>query len=61
MRAILEMIYSELSADRAIASPVIISASGSTPRRTGSRMAVSLDDRICGSVGGGSGEAAVRE
>lgn len=60
MRSILEMICSELNAGRAVASAVIISASGSTPRRTGSRMVISADDRICGSVGGGTGEAAVR-
>lgn len=60
MRSILEMICSELNAGRAVASAVIISASGSTPRRTGSRMAISADDRICGSVGGGTGEATVR-
>ena len=58
MRELLEFICSELEAGRPVACAVIVSASGSTPRGTGSRMAVATDARTCGSVGGGPGEAA---
>lgn len=60
MREVLEFICSELKAGRPVASAVIVSASGSTPRGTGSRMAVATDARTCGSVGGGIGEARAR-
>ena len=60
MRELLEFICSELEAGRPVACAVIVSASGSTPRGTGSRMAVATDARTCGSVGGGIGEARAR-
>jgi len=60
MRELLEFIHSELEAGRPVACAVIVSASGSTPRGTGSRMAVASDGRSFGSVGGGIGEARVR-
>ncbi|MDZ7760486.1 MAG: XdhC family protein [Desulfovermiculus sp.] len=57
MRNLLEFIYSELASGRPVVSAVIVTSSGSTPRSTGSRMAVSVDGRCQGSVGGGPGEA----
>ena len=57
MRTILELILSELQAGRPVASAVIVSSSGSTPRSTGSRMAVSRDGTAQGTVGGGPVEA----
>ena len=62
MPKLIEFIYSELESGRPVASSVIVSSSGSTPRSTGSRMAMSLDGHIQGTVGGGPGEAqALRE
>ena len=57
MRELLELICSELSAGRPLASAVITDSSGSTPRSTGTRMAVSADGQSRGTVGGGPGEA----
>ncbi|MGM0454464.1 MAG: XdhC family protein, partial [Thermodesulfobacteriota bacterium] len=57
MRELLEFIFAELNAGRRVVSAVIIASSGSTPRSTGSRMAVAADGRSCGTVGGGPGEA----
>jgi xanthine dehydrogenase accessory factor len=39
----------------------VVSASGSTPRRPGAKMAALLDGRTIGSVGGGCAEASVIE
>jgi xanthine dehydrogenase accessory factor len=61
MRKVLEFICAELQADRPVVGAVIVAASGSTPRSTGSRMAVAADGRSCGTVGGGPGEAAARK
>jgi xanthine dehydrogenase accessory factor len=57
MRRLLAFILSELRAGRPVAGAVIVSATGSTPRSTGSRMAVAADGRACGTVGGGPAEA----
>ncbi len=57
MRNLLEFIHSELASGRPVVSAVIVTSSGSTPRSTGSRMAVSIDGRSQGTVGGGPGEA----
>ena len=57
MRTLLEFIYNELLAERPVASAVIVSSSGSTPRSTGSRMVVGMDGQAHGTVGGGPGEA----
>ena len=62
MRKLFEFVYTELSSGRPVASAVIVSSSGSTPRSTGSRLALSVDGRSVGTVGGGPGEAlAMRE
>ncbi|MBA2882640.1 xanthine dehydrogenase accessory factor [Desulfosalsimonas propionicica] len=60
MRKLLDFITAELSAGRPVTSAVITASSGSTPRTTGSRMAVTADGRTCGTVGGGPGEAMAR-
>ena len=57
MRNLLQFIQNELQADRPVASAVIVSSSGSTPRSIGSRMAVGVSGRTHGTVGGGPGEA----
>jgi xanthine dehydrogenase accessory factor len=57
MRNLLQFIHNELQNDRPVVSAVIVSSSGSTPRSTGSRMAVGKDGQTLGSVGGGPGEA----
>lgn len=44
---------------RALAT--IVSAVGSTPREAGARMVIYRDGRIAGTVGGGCGEAEVRQ
>ncbi|WP_029897728.1 XdhC family aldehyde oxidoreductase maturation factor [Desulfohalovibrio reitneri] len=57
MRQLLEFIRDELRGGRPVAGAVIISSSGSTPRSTGSRMAVASNDATRGTVGGGPAEA----
>ncbi|MFP4035065.1 MAG: XdhC family aldehyde oxidoreductase maturation factor [Desulfovermiculus sp.] len=57
MRELLEFAHSELSSGRPVVCAVIVTSSGSTPRSTGSRMAVSVDGRCQGTVGGGPAEA----
>jgi len=57
MRKLLEFICIELAAGRPVVCAVIVSATGSTPRTTGSRMAIAKDGRCCGTVGGGPAEA----
>nr|WP_282706901.1 XdhC/CoxI family protein [Natroniella acetigena] len=44
-----------------LALATIIKTSGSTPRNTGSKMTILPDGRIFGTVGGGCGEAEVRQ
>lgn len=44
---------------RALAT--IVSAVGSTPREAGARMVIYQDGRVAGTVGGGCGEAEVRQ
>ncbi|MFW5731311.1 MAG: XdhC family aldehyde oxidoreductase maturation factor [Desulfonatronovibrionaceae bacterium] len=61
MKKVLQFIVKELAAGRPVVSPVIISSTGSTPRSTGSRMALAEDGRSAGSVGGGPAEARAME
>ena len=57
MRNVLELIHHELQNNAPVVSAVILSSTGSTPRSTGSRMAIARDGRNQGTVGGGPGEA----
>ncbi len=57
MRQYLEFVLTELRSNRPVVSAVIVSSSGSTPRSTGSRMAVASDGTAKGTVGGGPAEA----
>ena len=57
MRQYLEFVLTELRSNRPVVSAVIVSSSGSTPRSTGSRMAVARDGAAKGTVGGGPAEA----
>lgn len=50
--------FGEKGADAALAT--IIHTSGSTPRNSGAKMLVLSDGSICGTIGGGCGEAEVR-
>ncbi len=60
MRQLIEFICNELEYDRPVACAVIVSSTGSTPRGTGSRMAMAEDCRCQGTVGGGPAEAMAR-
>ncbi len=57
MRQVFEFIHAEIVAGRPVVSAVIASSTGSTPRGTGTRMALAQDGRSKGSVGGGPAEA----
>jgi xanthine dehydrogenase accessory factor len=61
MRQVFEFIQAEIVAGRPVVSAVIVSSTGSTPRGTGTRMALAKDGRSKGSVGGGPAEAMVQK
>jgi len=45
----------------ALAVATVATTRGSTPRKPGARMAIRPDGSFCGTIGGGCGEAEVRE
>ncbi|MFW6080840.1 MAG: XdhC family aldehyde oxidoreductase maturation factor [Desulfosalsimonas sp.] len=57
MREIIDRISREIQNGLPAVCAVIVSSSGSTPRRTGSRMVICSDGTCLGSVGGGPAEA----
>lgn len=56
---LLEVLNDDEEVPRALAT--IVSAVGSTPREAGARMVIYRDGRFAGTVGGGCGEAEVRQ
>jgi xanthine dehydrogenase accessory factor len=56
-------VYSEIERALHDGAPLVVatvsSARGSTPRKPGAKMAVRPDGSICGTIGGGCGEAEV--
>lgn len=60
MGDITDFVLDQLEADAAVVRAVIIASSGSTPRKTGSRMAIAQSGACQGSVGGGPAEAIVQ-
>jgi xanthine dehydrogenase accessory factor len=44
-----------------LAVATVATTRGSTPRKPGARMAIRADGSFCGTIGGGCGEAEVRE
>lgn len=56
-------VYSEIERALRDGAPLVVatvsSARGSTPRKPGAKMAVRPDGSICGTIGGGCGEAEV--
>lgn len=61
MREILPQVEQWLSEDKQVAVATVVSVWGSAPRRPGSRMAVSSELEVAGSVSGGCVEGAVIE
>lgn len=61
MREILPQVEQWLSENKQVATATVVSVWGSAPRRPGSRMAVSSDLEVTGSVSGGCVEGAVIE
>lgn len=53
MQKIINQILELLESDKACVSAVVVSSSGSTPAAVGSRMIVTREGRIAGTVGGG--------
>lgn len=54
-----EVLKPEVDTPRALAT--IVSAMGSTPREAGARMVIYRDGRTAGTIGGGCGEAEVKQ
>jgi xanthine dehydrogenase accessory factor len=56
-------IYDEIEQALAQGTPLVLAtvatSRGSTPRRPGAKMAVRADGSLCGTIGGGCGEAEV--
>jgi xanthine/CO dehydrogenase XdhC/CoxF family maturation factor len=62
---VLNEVYSEiarcLEQGMPVAVATVTSARGSTPRKPGAKMAIKPDGSFCGTIGGGCGEAEVRD
>ena len=59
MREVYDEIERALRDREAIVIATVASARGSTPRKPGAKMAVRPDGSLCGTIGGGCGEAEV--
>jgi xanthine dehydrogenase accessory factor len=59
VREVYEEIDQALRDHRPLVIATVASARGSTPRKPGAKMAVRPDGSLCGTIGGGCGEAEV--
>jgi xanthine dehydrogenase accessory factor len=59
MRVVYDAIERAMDEGEALVVATVASARGSTPRKPGAKMAVRPDGSICGTIGGGCGEAEV--
>jgi xanthine/CO dehydrogenase XdhC/CoxF family maturation factor len=61
----MDEVYRELARSLREGTPLAVATvattRGSTPRKPGARMAIRADGSFCGTIGGGCGEADVRE
>ena len=60
-RALLKMICEKQQQGEKMALVTIVATRGSTPRKAGSQMLISTDGQSFGTIGGGCGEAEVRQ
>ena len=59
MTEVFDEIESSLESGKPLVLATVASSRGSTPRKAGAKMAVRSDGSICGTIGGGCGEAEV--
>lgn len=59
MKEVYDEMARSLSDGTALVLATVASSRGSTPRKAGAKMAVRSDGSICGTIGGGCGEAEV--
>ncbi len=59
MKEVFDEIDRALGEERALVLATVAASRGSTPRKAGAKMAVRPDGSICGTIGGGCGEAEV--
>jgi xanthine/CO dehydrogenase XdhC/CoxF family maturation factor len=59
MKDVYDAIERAMDEGEALVVATVASARGSTPRKPGAKMAVRPDGSICGTIGGGCGEAEV--
>lgn len=59
MKEVFDEIDRALQERRPLVLATVASSRGSTPRKPGAKMAVRADGSICGTIGGGCGEAEV--
>lgn len=59
MKEVFDEIDRALREGRALVLATVAASRGSTPRKAGAKMAVRPDGSICGTIGGGCGEAEV--
>jgi xanthine/CO dehydrogenase XdhC/CoxF family maturation factor len=61
----MDEVYREIAKSLREGTPLAVATvamtRGSTPRKPGARMAIRVDGSFCGTIGGGCGEAEVRE
>ncbi len=59
MRELFQQLIQDIERGETVAMATVIRRKGSVPREVGAKMLVGRDGKICGTVGGGCGEAEV--